>query len=44
MLQKRRSHLNIQNAEAGVVLCEDGSEYTGDLIIGADGVHVGPCI
>lgn len=44
MPQERRSHLNLQDAESGVVLCENGTEYTGDLIIGADGVHVSPCI
>ena len=25
---------------AGEVLLEDGTKYTGDLVIGADGVHV----
>lgn len=29
-----------QDAEAGVVTLEDGTVYTGDLIIGADGIHV----
>ncbi|KAL4972869.1 hypothetical protein BDW66DRAFT_143355 [Aspergillus desertorum] len=27
------------DAEAGVVTLEDGSAYTGDLVIGADGIH-----
>lgn len=29
-----------QDAEAGQVTLEDGTVYTGDLIIGADGIHV----
>ncbi|KAJ5689675.1 hypothetical protein N7462_004067 [Penicillium macrosclerotiorum] len=41
----RKVHLRLSsrvasvNAETGVVTLEDGTRYTGDLIIGADGIH-----
>lgn len=29
-----------KDADKGEVMLEDGSKYVGDLVVGADGVHV----
>lgn len=34
------SIMGTQDANAGVVTLEDGTVYSGDLVIGADGIHV----
>lgn len=32
--------LSIEHGESSVtVFCQDGSNYTGDIVIGADGIH-----
>lgn len=38
LTQKRVNHVKLE--EAGVIVrTEDGCEYTGDIVVGADGIH-----
>ena len=35
---KRVSKIDVDNSRP-TVICEDGSRYTGDIVVGCDGVH-----